>query len=267
MPAKLRSDHPANAHSAVLVTNHLSSVTEALAVVRQVQEEQHRHPDLLAIVHAVKRAQCYRFQRSYADVLIHGDWGDAAQFFLQELYADRDFSQRDAEFGRIAPTIERLFPQSVVQVATTLAQLHALTEQLDHRMAMAVLATTPTNPSDAVVRAIYPAAWQRVAQLEARAEQLALVGHLGAELVKITRIRGLRTLLRMMRGPAHAAGLEHLQHFLERGFDTFAAMQRSKAGAAGFLHTVHQREQAWIARLSVIPATNPNSIAVWPELE
>lgn len=243
------------------------SISDALTVVYQLQEVQRKQPAVLSMVHAVKRAQCSRFQRSYADVLVHHDWSEAAHFFLQELYADRDFSKRDAQFGRIAPAIERLFPQSVVQLATTLARLHALSEQLDHRMALALMALSLSAQTDAAVRLQYPLAWRSVGQRAARQEQLALVEHLGEELAKITRIKGLRILLRMMRGPAHAAGLEHLQSFLEQGFDTFAAMQRSKAGVAGFLSIISEREQSWIARLFEPPATNPNFTELWPELE
>jgi hypothetical protein len=243
------------------------SIGEALAVVQQLQDLQRQQPELLSMVQAVKRAQCFRFQRSYADVLGHPDWANAAQFFLQELYADRDFSKRDAQFSRIAPAIERFFPQSVAQLATTLAQLHALSEQLDHRMALVLLATPLTAHTDAAIRAYYPIAWRKVGQRAAREEQLVLVEHLGEELAKITRVKGLRMMLRMMRSPAHAAGLEHLQSFLEQGFDTFAAMQRSKSGVAGFLATVSTRERAWISRLFDMPATNPSFAMLWPELE
>jgi hypothetical protein len=267
MSAQFHPDSRTIEDTNVLSAKQWNTISEALAVVHQLQQVQHNDTALLAMVHAVKRAQCSRFERSYADVLTHSDWADAAQFFLQELYADRDFSKRDAEFGRIAPAIERLFPQSVVQVATTLAQLHALSEQLDHRMALAMLAIPIAAQPDAVVRAHYPLAWRAVGQRTARAEQLALVEHLGSELVKITRVKGLRVLLRMMRGPAHAAGLDHLQKFLEQGFDTFAAMQRSKAGVAGFLSIIRQREDAWLNRLFDTPATNPNFATLWPELE
>jgi hypothetical protein len=267
MSAQSLPDRPTFEDTNALSAKQWSTISEALAVVHQLQQVQHNDPALLAMVHSVKRAQCSRFQRSYFDVLTHSDWADAAQFFLQELYADRDFSRRDAAKLRIAPAIERLFPHSVVLVATTLAQLHALSEQLDHRMALAMLAIPIAAQSDPVVRAHYPLAWRAVGQRAARAEQLALVEHLGAELVKITRVKGLRVLLRMMRGPAHAAGLEHLQKFLEQGFDTFAAMQRSKAGVAGFLSTIRQREDAWLNRLFDTPATNPNFATLWPELE
>lgn len=48
---------------------------------------------------------------------------------------------------------------------------------------------------------------------DARNEQLTLFVRLGAELDKVTRIPGLRMMLRMMRTPAVAAGLQYLQYF------------------------------------------------------
>ena len=60
---------------------------------------------------------------------------------------------------------------------------------------------------------------------------------------------GLRMMLKMMRGPAAAAGLGSLQRFLESGFDTFAAMAKSSGGAEGFLNTIEARESALIRML------------------
>jgi len=49
----------------------------------------------------------------------------------------------------------------------------------------------------------------------------------------------------MMRGPARAAGLSELQHFLESGFDTFLAMR----GAKEFLSMVSEREHSLVSSL------------------
>ena len=56
----------------------------------------------------------------------------------------------------------------------------------------------------------------------------------GSALDRYTRNPLLRASLRLMRGPAAAAGLGALQGFLERGFDTFREMR----GAREFLDTV-----------------------------
>ena len=79
---------------------------------------------------------------------------------------------------------------------------------------------------------------------EDRHQQLAKVLAVGAELDRLTRMPGLRLTLRMMRGPAHAAGLSSLQGFLESGFDTFAKMSGRGDGARTFLNLIQTRETA-----------------------
>ena len=255
----------------MILIGQLPSISDALAIVQMLRTQQRSYPVLQHAVSAIKRLQCVRFQRTYADVLLHPDWAAPAQFFLTELYGDRDFSRRDAQFGRIASAIQRLFPQSVVGVATALTQLHALTEQLDYAMAVSVLNTSPKGISDTQVRGSYIEAWREVGQRSARLEQLALVQHLGLELSQLTRTRGLRTMLRMMRAPARTAGLQHLQDFLESGFDTFKTLQRSPSGSESFLALVNQRETDWIVRLfdvHIAPkATSSQGNSLWPELE
>jgi hypothetical protein len=256
-----------DASQPIRLSAELGSIVHALAVVDSLRAEHAAQPKLGALVLAVKRAQSARFQYTYADMLGHRDWGAAAQFFLQELYGDHDFSQRDQQFGRIAPAMQRLFPASVVAVATALVHLHAISEQLDHQMALALSSQTGALASDRAVNMAYVRVWRQVGQAPARQAQLDMVLHLGHELVALTRIRGLRTMLRMMRGPATAAGLQHLQGFLERGFDTFAAMQRSPSGSSSFLSIVKTRESAWITRLFDTSVTNTHSSIDWPELE
>ena len=62
-------------------------------------------PALGAAVSAVKRLQALRFRRCYADLMASKDFGPAARFFLEELYGDADYAQRDQQFARIAGTL------------------------------------------------------------------------------------------------------------------------------------------------------------------
>jgi hypothetical protein len=186
-------------------------------------------------VRTIKRFQSARFAHVYADVLGSARWGSAAKFFLTELYSERDYTKRDAQFAKIAGTIERLFPQKVVATATMLAQVHALSEGLDQRMAEH-LETLPIAALD------YVQAWQATAQRDARMRQLQTVLQLGAQLRSLTRTPGLRSMLKVMRGPAAAAGLGALQTFIEAGFDTFAGM----TDPDGFLKTIEERESRYI---------------------
>lgn len=215
------------------IRDHLASV-ERLRI-------QARDAGLDAAVSRIKRLQAQRFRGTYADVLQHPAQGLAARFFLDELYGDHDFHQRDTQFARIAGAIERIFPEAVAELSVDLAEMHALTETLDHTLASHWLSFDPRG-SDAER---YVKAWRATGQRESRERQLAVVQHMGAELQRMTRSRSLLTMLKMMRRPAQAAGLSDLQHFLEAGFAAFGGL----GDARPFLAIVAARERRWIDAL------------------
>ena len=216
----------------------------ALETVAQLRQQRLGQPALAAANAAIKRFQARRFQATYPDLLQSPRYKTAATFFLHELYSDKDYAERDQQFARIASTIAKLFPQAVVNTAAALAQVHALTERLDDAMAHVWLALQTENPRQSDT-ARYIACWQEVANFAARQEQLQVVLALGQSLDSLTRKPGLRMLLKMMRGPAAAAGLGSLQKFLESGFDAFQTMR----GADEFLKLITLRESDWIERL------------------
>ncbi|MGY4827441.1 FFLEELY motif protein [Sphaerotilaceae bacterium SBD11-9] len=187
---------------------------------------------------AIKSYQQRRFSHTYADLLTNPRYGGAARFFLDELYGPGDFTQRDAQFERVVPALVRLFPRDVVDTVETLAGLHALSEALDGEMGQQL----PHETADACS---YTHAWRAVGRAADREAQIALTLSVGQSLDRLTRKPLLRHSLRMMRGPARAAGLAALQRFLESGFDTFAAMD----GASEFLATVSTREHRLMASL------------------
>ena len=220
-------------------------IQDALQVVSQLRQQHASEPALAQASTEIKRFQARRFQATYADLLHNPRYKTAAAFFLHELYSDKDYAERDQQFARIASTIARLFPQAVVNTAAALAEVHALTETLDDLMARCWLADPSAAPPQGSECARYIRCWRSLGDPAARHHQLEVVLQLGQELDRLTRSRGLRTLLRMMRRPAAAAGLNSLQQFLETGFDAFARM----GGADDFLKLVRLRESEWIRSL------------------
>jgi hypothetical protein len=208
---------------------------------------------LLERVSWVKRYQQARFEKTYADLLLHPRYGDAARFFLSELYGPGDFSLRDAQFARIVPSLARLFPQEIARTVEALASLHALSEQLDSEMARHV----STGPLDATR---YIAAWQRTGHPEQRARQIDLMLVVGHALDTYTRHPWLGHTLRIMRAPARAAGMAALQTFLESGFDTFRAMR----GASEFLAHIETRERTFAACLFGANSADSRAVELLP---
>ena len=226
-----------------------NTIRNAVARVTALRQTVASAPDLHAAALAVKAFQAQRFAGTYADLLASVEYAGAARFFLNDLYSDKDYSLRDAQFARIAGALQRLFPKQVVATAVTMAQLHILTEELDRQMAVAWSDYAANAPEiDAVQR--YRACWLAVGRQDDRNRQLEMVLRVGADMDKLTRAPGLRMMLRMMRRPAHAAGLGSLQMFLESGFDTFAQMSGKGARAREFLKMIEERESVWIKGLS-----------------
>lgn len=207
------------------ILQHLGSVAEE----RRLRAAD---PSLGARTTAVKDYQHRRFARTYADLLASPRYRAAARFFLDELYGPRDFTARDQQFERVVPGLVRLFPAAIVGTVCSLAELHSLSERLDTRMAAHL-------PGTQFAAVDYVSAWQATGEADARRRQIALMLEVGQSLERYTRTPLLRQSLRLMRGPARAAGLSALQSFLESGFDTF----RDLGGAEDFLQMVAQRER------------------------
>lgn len=216
-------------------------IREAMAQVARLRHAASVDTSLNQALKDVKHLQALRFEGSYQDLLGHPVFAPSARFFLEELYSDKDYSQRDAQFVRIADALDRTFPASVLATVLALTTLHQQTEELD--MALALAWRQADHLPDA---ARYVAAWRKVGQRTARNWQLATVLDVGQTLGQLTRKPGLRLLLKMMRRPAELAGLGALHGFLEAGFDHFSSMARQNNAVDHFLRTIRTRESSWI---------------------
>jgi hypothetical protein len=225
------------------------TIREAVARVANLRALTAASPAHHDAIKAIKGFQARRFSGTYWDLLVSAEFAGAARFFLEELYSDKDYSLRDAQFARIAGGLQRFFPAQVVATAVSLAQLHVLTEELDYEMAVAWITddVNPNIPGSTALR--YVRAWKQVARREDRNRQLNEVLAVGHELDRLTHTRGLRLMLKLMRRPAMAAGVGALQSFLEAGFDTFADMAAKGERANAFLSLIRTRESQWIDTL------------------
>ncbi len=221
-----------------------NDIRTALTKVSALRQLANATPGLGQALTEVKAFQTQRFADTYQDLLHDPKYTACTTFFLQELYGTRNYSQRDAQFARIAGALERVFPEPVVATAVTLAQLHCLTEELDLSMA-----EKWRNASQQSEAARYAQAWASVGCHAQREWQLQTVLKIGRELGEFTRKRGLRLMLRMMRRPAELAGLASLQTFLESGFDNFNSIARNPDDLTLFLSAIETRESAWLEQM------------------
>jgi len=215
------------------MSSDANKILSDLAMVDAERRRRDADPELARRVNGLKAYQQLRFSHTYADLLISERYAPAARFFLDELYGPSDFTRRDSQFARVVPALVRLFPREIVRTVAGLSRLHSLSESLDTEMALRM-------KSAEMDARRYAATWRATGRAGDREQQIRLTLDVAGALDTLTRKTLLRKSLRVMRGPARAAGLSELQVFLEAGFDTFRAM----GGADEFIRIVDEREHA-----------------------
>src|SRR5450759_925435 len=188
----------------------------------------------------VKRWQSARLTRTYADLAAQPRYATAVDFILNDLYAPKDFSHRDAEMIRIYPTLRKLLPKSTVETVGFALELDALTESLDQTLTRLLF-----EKDSEFSEARYIEAFRRYGTEAERMRQVELVDQVGERLDAVVEKPFIYSTLKLLRKPAHVAGLRELQDFLEHGFCAFRQMH----GAEEFLATMVKRESRIIRRI------------------
>ncbi len=197
-------------------------LAKRLAWHRDVHDPQREPRNSLRWLPELRRWQAGRLAASFEGFMDDPARKPAAQFFMTDLYGDRDFSQRDSDIARVAPKMQRLLPTGLVETLADAIELGTLSHALDLRMAEALEVRAPRSKT--LTEALYAEAYRDVGLQLLRGRQIDLIVRAGHGLGTALRTRGVSTLLSVLRGPARAAGLGELQTFLERGFGAYAKL-------------------------------------------
>ena len=194
----------------------------------------------------VKKWQAQRLARTHADFLASIRYGDAARFFLNDLYKPQDLTGRDNDLERLLPIMIKLLPEKALSTIVKALELDALSEQLDWAVAEKLKNFhAALTIDDAQFESLYAQAYCLNDDVARRAEQRSAVLQIGQSLEKLVTQPLLGVLLTTMAGPAKVAGLSAMHEFLMRGFNAFKKMK----GAGEFLAQIHFRETQEDSRL------------------
>ena len=218
-------------------------LAKRLAWQRAIHDPVRQPLNRLPTLKLLRAWQTQRLADGFKDFLANPRMRPAAQFFLTDLYGDKDFSARDRDVARIMPIMSRLLPETLIAAATDAIELAVLSHAFDLRMARS-LANRP-QPMAPVSVQDYAAAYRETGNPRLRRHQIELVLGVGWTLDAAVRKHGVFKLLRASRFPARAAGLSELQGFLERGFGAFEELD----GAGEFLEAIGHRERQVSSRL------------------
>jgi hypothetical protein len=226
-----------------LITSPEIRLAQAALNARMVRLQHTADPQLRLAVRAVKQVQAQRLAKTHADLLVSARFGSAAKFFLDDLYGDKDFSQRDEELSKVIPALQKFLPKPALEVIADAVELDGLSETLDLRIAQSLINLGFDGQMNAQqYRQAYCLAESATRPTEqsgaTRERQMQLADGIGRTLDQLVRKPFLGGLLASMTPVAAAAGVSTMHDFLSRGFLAFKHM----GGAVPFLEAIRTRE-------------------------
>lgn len=222
--------------------SHTPSSREAARLLAHLaQARPGHHADIAGQVLSPELAQLRAWQTrrlsaTYQHFLDSSRYRPAAEFFLTDIYAPRDFSQRNHDLERFYNGVNKVLPPKAVSILADAVELYQLSDRLDDELTKALY--KDLEATDGITPALYAQGYRICDNYDARLEQIHLIGRIGLGVDKLVHTRFIGVTLRLAHTPAVLAGWGELQGFLERGFAAFKHMN----GADEFLSTIINRE-------------------------
>lgn len=208
----------------------------------------------LAELELLQSWQRRRLAETYADLIEQHRYQAAGTFFLNELYGGLNFRQRDQEVERVLPVMVRMLRDDMLLVLAEAFELQALSLQLD----MAMLAGLADVGVEELDQDSYGEMYRACGKAKERERQIDLIRHLGLQLNELVHHRLVLMMIKMVRGPARAAGFGLLQNFLEEGLQAF----RQMGDGTEFIMTVWHRELTIMQRLFAADADAFRAVSI-----
>lgn len=220
--------------------------------LRKLQDEQKLN-GLKPEQRMLRHWQAERLAKTYEDLLASPRYKPATDFFLTELYGEKDFSKRDRDLERAYPIMVRTMPPKLLEPLAMAVELNALSHELDAKLAQ-VLAEE-LGVREHLTAEQYTEGYRRCNAYDRRVHQIELIELLGRKLNTVVATPFIYTVLRLSKGPTHLAGFGELHSFIDNGYKAF----RHMGDASEFLHNIVTRERRILDR---IHANHPHPFAL-----
>jgi hypothetical protein len=187
--------------------------------------------------------QSERLATTYADLLVDKQYRPACEFFLSDIYAPRDFSQRDHDTQRIHEFLLRVFPAHMMQLLTDVVELNTLSAELDQQLVRMLV--DQLKVTDRITVELYAEGYRLCDNFTAREHQIDLVTRVVTQVGEGARKRIIGVAMKLVRVPVYQAGWVELYDFLRHGYDAFRQMR----DVTSFVQIVEQRERRILSQI------------------
>ena len=187
--------------------------------------------------------QSQRLARTYADLLEVPRYTPACRFFLDDIYAERDFSQRDHDLETMYDFMRRFVPDAVSRPAALTIKLHRMTDALDQQLLDVLV--NQVGITESITVAQYAEAYRLCDNYRERVAQIDAIIEICEHIDGIVRNPITGPALALAKRPLRGAGYGEVVNFLARGYDSFKRMH----GSYHFRKALHDRELSALDRM------------------
>lgn len=190
---------------------------------------------------ALQVFQSHRLRRDYRDLSAMAQYTPVGEFFFEEMYGPRDFTDRDTSARRLQGFLH-LFPGVHLRDIEEVLDLLELTVRLDDQLArLMYVATAPLDFDEPTYEQFY----RQQDNYDERLRQIDLVRSCMLNVFHLSRSTLLGIALHRSRLVARLAGIEAVHTFLTKGYDALRGVQ----SIDHFSDTIYSRELQRLKRI------------------
>jgi hypothetical protein len=197
--------------------------------------------ELTSMLRALEAFQVARLRRDFADLMVERQYQALGEFFFSELYAPRDFSERNTSARQLHAML-RAVPGVRVSSLDRALRLMELTGALDDRLAHLLLAGGIGPGFD---EPAYERAYRAADAYAAREEQLRLIIATVQDVFELSRLPLIVWHMRQVQPLAQSLGFGALARFLLHSLEAVQPVRDLNR----FTNTLWEREKRRLDRI------------------
>lgn len=188
--------------------------------------------------------QVRQLKRNFSDIYDSQEYGKLCQFFANDIYAPKDFEERNRSFEQISNYFRNSLGDKLFHGLIRLLDLYEMSDQMDDLM---VVTLEGMGVQGTISQEQYDEAYYLSDNYDRRVEQLDLIVECFDFTHALTRYRSIGWILKTARLTSHlfSSSKDNIVDMLQRGYDAM----RDTPSVEGFNDIIYEREMKRLNRI------------------
>ncbi|MFQ3581512.1 MAG: hypothetical protein SNJ67_02970 [Chloracidobacterium sp.] len=198
----------------------------------------------LALKRELQDFQVNQLKRNFSDLYASKDYGQLCEFFAQDIYAPRDFEERNRSFEQISSYFRNSLGERFFHGLIRLLDLYEMSDGMDNLM---VITLERMGVKKGISQAQYDEAYYLCNNYDERIEQLDLIVECFHFTHSLCRYRLIGMILKTARLTSHmfSSSKDNIVDMLQRGYDALRPVKDIQP----FTDTIYDRELKRLNRI------------------